>query len=372
MTRAQRSSKIVPARSPSAEETSNLLFELVPQAIVTLDDAGSISFANRAAERLLGDDQQELQGQPLELLLNVDARASWAEHLSRARRELSARRLGSAGDLCVLQKDGGLLRVELELQHVDTPDGPCTLVALTDITERLQLEDELRRSRHNFEQLAYVTSHALQEPLRMVTSFLDLLDRRYRGKLDERADRYIHFAVDGASRMQRMLQDLLAYSRVGLRADPLTTVDIESVIRAALGPLSRNLSESGAHVEIDPLPRVLGNEAQLRQLFAQLIDNGLKFCTSGPARLHVSAEAQGSWVRISVQDNGVGVDMAHADRVFGMFERLHPLGTFAGNGMGLALAKRIVEHHGGKIWLESRPGNGTTVSLTLRAAEEPS
>jgi PAS domain S-box-containing protein len=349
-----------------------LLLDMAPQALLTVDSAGHISFVNRASERLLGDDRHELQGQPFELLLNIEARPTWTEHLTHARRDLLAHRLGSAGDISLLHKDGGLLRVELDLQHVIGEDGPCTLLAVSDITERLQHEDELRRSRHNFEQLAYVTSHALQEPLRMVTSFLELLDRRYRGKLDERAGRYIHFAVDGAARMQRMLQDLVSYSRVGLRADPLSPVDIETVVRAALGPLSRNLTDSGAHVDIDPLPRVLGNEAQLRQLFGQLIDNGLKFCTSGPARVRVSAVPEGKWVRFSVQDNGLGMDMQHAERVFGMFERLHPLGTFAGNGMGLALARRIVEHHGGKIWLDSRPGSGTTVSLTLRAADEPS
>jgi light-regulated signal transduction histidine kinase (bacteriophytochrome) len=172
--------------------------------------------------------------------------------------------------------------------------------------------------------------------------------------------------------MQRMLQDLVTFSRVGLRADPLAPLDLESVIRAALGTLTRRVAELGAHVEIEPLPKVLGIEAQLRQLFAQLIENALKFCTPGPAQVRVSAVTQGKWVRVSVQDNGLGIDMQHAERVFGIFERLHPLGTYDGNGMGLALAKRIVEHHSGKIWIDSGPTGGATVSLTLLAAQAAS
>ena len=368
MTRAQRTSKVVP-RAPAAGSSASLLLHLVPHPLVTLDGAGCVSFANRAAEQLLEDDQHELLGKAFEVRLAEDTRAIWNEHLARARRDMQSRRIGSTGDVCLQRQDGRLLPVELELVHVATPEGPSTLVAISDITERLRHEDELSRSRHHFEQLAYVTSHALQEPLRMVTSFLDLLDRRYRGQLDERADRYIHFAVDGASRMQRMLHDLLIFSRAGLRADPLAPVDLEGAIRTALGPMSRSLAESGAKVDIEPLPRVLGNEAQLRQLFAQLIDNGLKFCTVGHAHVRVSATAQGKWAEVSVKDNGIGIDMQQADRVFGIFERLHPLGTYAGNGMGLALAKRIVEHHGGKIWIDSRPGEGTVVSMTLLAAE---
>ena len=369
MTRAQRTSKVVPSRSADALTSSDLLLDLAPVALLTLDDEGHITLVNRAAEQLLAEDQHALLGQPFELLLAEDARATWKDHLARSRRENLSRHLGSPGDMCVLRKEGGLLPVELELIYVTTPDGPCTLVALADITERLRHEDELRRTRHNFEQLAYVTSHALQEPLRMVTSFLELLNRRYRGQLDERADRYIHFAVDGAARMQRMLQDLLTFSRLGLRAEQLAPVDLENVIGNALSTLARNLSETGGHVEVEALPKVLGNEAQLRQLFAQVIDNAIKFCAAGPARVRVTGVPQGKWLRLSVQDNGPGIDMHQADRVFGIFERLHPLGTYAGNGMGLALAKRIVEHHGGKIWIESRPGAGTTVQMTLPVAE---
>jgi len=371
MSRAERTSNVVAVRPPGTAAAATWWLDAVPHALLSLDAAARIQYLNRAAALCFGHDQHELLGEPLERLLTGPGRGLLTEHLSRARRDPAPHRMGSSGDLCVLRPDGSSQPVELELSHVTAPDGSaCTLVSMSDIRERLQMDEELRRTRHDLEQLAYATSHELQEPLRMITSFLALLDRRYRGTLDERADRYIHFAVDGATRMQRMLHDLVTFSRVSTRAGPLLRVDTGRVVSAALGPLLRNVSASNAQVEVDELPHVLGDEPQLRQLFTQLLDNALKFHGPEPVRVRVSATREGSYVRICVQDNGQGLDMQQAERVFGLFERLHELGKYPGNGMGLALAKRIVERHAGTIWLESRPGGGTSVYFTLRAANE--
>jgi two-component system, chemotaxis family, sensor kinase Cph1 len=245
------------------------------------------------------------------------------------------------------------------------------------VTERKRYETALRersealaRSNAELEQFAYVASHDLQEPLRMVASYTQLLQRRYQGKLDEQADKYIHFAVDGAQRMQGLINDLLALSRVGTQGKPFAAVDVRAIVDRVLRWLGRAIEESGGRVEVGPLPAVMGDAGQLEQLFQNLIANALKFRRPDVAPLvQVSAERRraadgGGWV-FAVRDNGIGFEQQFAEQIFVVFQRLHTRSEYPGTGVGLAIVKKIVERHGGTIWAEGRPGEGATFHFTI-------
>jgi light-regulated signal transduction histidine kinase (bacteriophytochrome) len=223
-----------------------------------------------------------------------------------------------------------------------------------------QSQDDLARSNRDLEQFAYVASHDLQEPLRMVATYTQLLAERYRGKLDADADRYIHYAVDGALRMQKLVQDLLAFSRVGRPGLALENTDCNVALQLALENLKAAMQESGSIVEHAQLPLLMADSSQLVQVFQNLIGNAIKFRGSEPPLIRVSAELSGKeWV-LSVADNGIGIAPEHAEGVFVVFRRLHTHAEYPGNGIGLSICKKIVEQHGGRIWVESEIGHGST------------
>ena len=229
--------------------------------------------------------------------------------------------------------------------------------------------EELTRSNDELEQFAFVASHDLQEPLRMVASYTELLGRRYCGELDAKADEYIAFAVDGAKRMQQLIHDLLAYSRLGTRGDQTELRDAGPLFEQAVRALQVAIRESGARVTCDPLPTVPCDPTQLAQVFQNLIGNAVKFRREKPPRVHVHAEAkQDTWL-FSVRDNGMGIEPRFADRIFEVFQRLHGRDEYPGTGIGLAICKRIVERHGGRIWVESTLGAGSTFRFTIPRAD---
>jgi signal transduction histidine kinase len=224
---------------------------------------------------------------------------------------------------------------------------------------------ELARSNSELQHFAYIASHDLQEPLRMVTSYVQLLARRCQDKLDSDAHEFIAFAVDGAMRMQALIKALLDYSRIGTKIKPFEPTDLEAVVQTALKNLQVAVAESEAIVTYDTLPMVMGDATQLGQLFQNLIGNAIKFRGDAPPRIHISAERNGRDWYFSCRDNGIGIDPRFSERIFVIFQRLHSKEEYSGTGIGLALCKKIVERHGGRIWVESEPGKGATFRFTI-------
>jgi signal transduction histidine kinase len=230
---------------------------------------------------------------------------------------------------------------------------------------------ELARSNAELEQFAYVASHDLQEPLRMVAAYTQLLAERYRGKLDEQADKYIHYAVDGAVRMQTLIQDLLQFSRVGRNGKERTDTECKIVVEQALQNLHAAIRESDARVDLGSLPSVMANRAQLVQLFQNLIGNAIKFRGSEPPVIQVDAERQEDAWLFTITDNGIGIAPEYRQDIFTVFKRLHTRAEYPGNGIGLAICRKIIEQHGGRIWVESQPGPGSSFKFTLPMREVP-
>jgi light-regulated signal transduction histidine kinase (bacteriophytochrome) len=256
--------------------------------------------------------------------------------------------------------------------HVDAASEIVTLGQDIDVMRRRILAEaaDLQRSNSELEQFAYVASHDLQEPLRKVASFCQLLQSRYGGQLDERADQYIDFAVDGAKRMQVLINDLLAFSRVGRANHALTEVGLAAVVRAAEENLGSLVEDSGAVVEVGELPAIKGDPGLLTLLFQNLIGNAIKFRGEDTPRVRITAQAEEgeSSYTVTVADNGIGIDAEYAERIFVIFQRLHSRATYDGTGIGLAMCRKIVEHHGGRIWLASDgDGPGSTFTITLPA-----
>ena len=224
---------------------------------------------------------------------------------------------------------------------------------------------ELARSNAELQQFAFVASHDLQEPLRMVASYTQLLAKRYKGKLDADADEFVGYAVDGANRMRQLIQDLLAYSRVNAEEESFEPTSVEAIVDAALRNVQGTIEESQAMVTRDPLSTVRGNEKQLLQLFQNLLSNALKFRGEQSPCVHVSAKRHDHEWLFSVRDNGIGIDPQYADRIFIVFQRLHTIAEYPGTGIGLAICKKIVERHGGRMWVESQLGKGATFYFTI-------
>jgi signal transduction histidine kinase len=261
--------------------------------------------------------------------------------------------------------DGGVIHIRTDVTELKQHERELARRA----AEVQAYAKELERSNAELEQFAYVASHDLQEPLRMVASYCQLLQRRYKGKLDADADDFIGYAVEGATRMQRLIADLLNYSRVGRRGKPPQPLPARKLVEDALDNLRGAILEAEAQIEIGELPVVLCERTQLTQLFQNLIGNAIKFRREVPVRIRVEAAREGDFWRFTVADNGIGIQSEYLDRIFLIFQRLHERDKYPGTGIGLAIAKKVVEHHGGRIWIDSVPGQGSRFHFTLPASE---
>ena len=356
------------------------LLEAAPDAMVVVNQGGEIVLLNLQAEKQFGYRRNELLGQKVTNIIPE----GFAERLIadglRSAEDALAQQIGTGIELHGRRKDGREFPIELMLSPLGSAEGILVTAAIRDITTRKEAEahllqnvEELNRSNEELGQFAYIASHDLQEPLRMVASYTQLLSRRYKGKLDAEADEFIAFAVDGASRMQRLIQDLLAFSRVGTKGKEMVGTSSEEALTQALINLRGAIKDSGALVTHDPLPTVMADETQLIQLFQNIVGNAIKYQNPGVPKVHISAARNGEkkWV-FSVRDNGLGIDPQYFEKIFGMFQRLHKREEFAGTGIGLAICKKIVERHGGSISVESQPGQGSTFRFALAEGERRS
>ena len=340
-------------------------------AILSKSPEATIMSWNAGAERIYGYAPHEVIGKSVSLLVPDDRPDEVAQIMRQIKRGERIDRIESVR----VRKDGSHIPVSLTISpmydHEGNISGASTIGQ--DISERKNLERqletkrrELERSNAELEQFVYMASHDLQEPLRKVASFLELLSARYSGTLDRDADEFIAFAVDGARRMQVLIRDLLKLSRARRNADSFQPVETEAALEAAVVNLSKGIEEADATITHDTLPIVLGDPTQLTQLFQNLIGNAVKFRKRNvPVRIHVAATGCGDKATFEVRDNGIGIKPEYVDRIFVMFRRLHSQEQYPGTGIGLTLCKKIVENHGGEIWVESEPGMGSTFFFTV-------
>jgi PAS domain S-box-containing protein len=357
------------------------LLEAAPDAMVVVNQAGEIVLLNLQAETQFGYRRDELLGQKMSNIVPSGFPERLVADSLRSAEDALAQQIGTGIELTARRKDGSEFPIEIMLSPLKSADGVLVTAAIRDITARknseaqlLEKVRELNRSNEELQQFAYIASHDLQEPLRMVASYTALLARRYKGKLDSDADDFIAFAVDGASRMQLLIRDLLAYSRVGSKGKELVDTSSAEALQHAIQNLRGAIEGSGALVTHDALPSVMADEMQLTQLFQNLVGNAIKYRRTGVPQVHITAVPNDAnkWM-FSVQDNGLGIEPQFFEKIFGVFQRLHRREEFDGTGIGLAICKKIVERHGGTISVESTFGEGSTFyfPLTVSGAQPP-
>ncbi len=367
----------------ASEVFATSVLDQAQDAIVVCDPSGQVIRTNQAAERLsavnpllqpfgvafplrrmIGPGPGDRRRRPREAELSLFPLASTVQFL-RGMEAFLIRPDGRRLDL--LLSVGQMLDFERKLLG--------TVVTMTDITERKRAEEEqqksseeLARSNADLAQFASVVSHNLQEPLRTVTGFLQLLQKKHASQLDAEANSFVNDAMGGADRMSAMIKDLLAYSRIGAHGGELSPTDAGAALRQALDNLYESIRGAGAAITYGELPTVRADPSQLTQLFQNLLGNAMKFHGEAPPKIHVDACREGDFWRFSVRDNGIGIDPQFRDQIFDLFRRLHTRSRYPGTGVGLAICKRIVERHGGRIWVESQPGQGATFNFTLPSA----
>jgi PAS domain S-box-containing protein len=349
----------------TANAYNRSLIEASLDPLVTISAEGKITDVNTATQRVTGSSRSELIGTDFAYYFTDTEKARIGyEQVFRG---------GSVTnyELAVRHKGGGVTPVMYNASVYRDESGEVkgVFAAARDVSDRKRAEEELIRSNEELQQFAYVASHDLQEPLRNVASCLQMLEKKYKNKLDSTADEYIHHAVDSSVRMKALILDLLAYSRIGTERTPPQPIDCEQILDQTARNLRAVVADAGAVITHDPLPTIPADETQLLQVFQNLIGNAVKFRRDEPPQIHVSAvKNENEWI-FSFKDNGIGMESRHLDRIFVIFQRLHKRSRYDGTGMGLAIVKKVVERHNGRVWVESEPGKGTTFYFTIPAGE---
>lgn len=364
-----------------SEEKYRELVENANSSIVKMDKNGNITFFNEFAEKFFGFSKEEIIGKNVVGTIVPDTESSGRNLKKLVYEILKNPEAYHCHENENITKENKRVWVSWANRSIYNEKGELTgvLSVGTDITERKQIEKdrenliiELERSNDELRQFAYITSHDLQEPLRTIASFTQLLERRYKGQLDKDADEYIEFIVEGSKRMKEMIQGLLEYSKIGKTEKGMKPVKTENILEKVISNLITSIEENNATITHDPLPEVVGDENQLIRLFQNLIGNALKFRKKDvPPKIHISAvlDENNNYI-FSIADNGIGMDLKFKDRIFEVFKRLHTIDQFEGTGIGLAISKRIIEKHGGKIWVESKHGMGSVFYFTLKSAKK--
>ncbi|OGI08936.1 MAG: hypothetical protein A3F80_03925 [Candidatus Melainabacteria bacterium RIFCSPLOWO2_12_FULL_35_11] len=350
----------------------DILAEAALNAMLVVNKEGTITLANPTAEVLFGYKKGELTGQKIEVLVPECFRAAHVEQRDSFFADPKIRSLGAGRDLFGCKKDGTEVPIEIGLNPIKTAEEIFVLASVIDITERKKIEQKLKDSAKEIaflngqlEQYAYITSHDLKEPLRAMYSYAALLEKKYKEKLDKNADDYINFIVGGAKRMESLINDLLEYTHIGSKRKPLTKTDCNKLLETVLKNLKVVISENNAKVACDSLPEIFTDENQISVLFQNLIVNAIKFTKHGSPEINISCKQEGSDWLFAIKDNGIGIPKEQKERIFQIFQRLHTKEEYEGTGIGLAICKKIVDLHGGKIWVESEEGKGSTFYFTL-------
>jgi PAS domain S-box-containing protein len=358
-----------------ASSLISAIVESSDDAIISKDLNGIIRSWNRGAERLFGYTSDEVVGKPITIVIPADRIGEEPEILSRLQRGERVDHFETIRK----RKDGALLNISLTISPVKDAQGKIVGASKVarDITERKRQEQALQaanaalsRSNADLQQFAYSASHDLQEPLRMVATYSELLKREFGGQLGANGDEYIGYAIEGALRMEQLLRDLRAYMLASSAGqEPTEDVDADEALNKALAALEAAITDSGASIARTALPRVRMHEFQLEQIFQNLLGNAIRYRSGAPLRIYIAAERQGKDWLFSVRDNGMGIDPQYKEQVFEIFKRLHSAAEYPGTGMGLAICQRIVERAGGRIWVESELDRGSTFFFTVPARE---
>ncbi|MBO9567011.1 MAG: PAS domain S-box protein [Niastella sp.] len=366
-----------------AEHKFRIFLERAPDGIIVVDEAGDIQLVNAQTVKLFGYGRDEMIGKRIEMLI-----PQRYEKMHPFRRfslfdTSQSTQMAEGFEMFAIRKDGREFPIEMSLSPMETDEGMMLTASIRDVSEKKQLEkviretnitlerkvrqrtEELERKNKELEQFAYVASHDLQEPLRTTSSFVDLLRKQYKGKLDENADKYLDYIVQSSDRMKILIKDLLDYSRLG-REKEKRQIDCNAIVEQVKADLNKVIRESQAELRSGKLPLLDAFPTELKLLFQNLVSNSIKFCRPGiPPVVEISAKrADGGW-EFAFKDNGIGIEPQYLERIFVIFQRLHNRTDYEGSGIGLAHCKKIVELHGGTIWVESEPGVGSTFYFTI-------
>ena len=370
-TRAFEELRLSDAALAHSEARLRAILQSAMDAIITIDERQNIVLFNHAAESMFLCPCAQAMGGPLARFLPERFRAAHAGHVrSFGSRVTSSRRMGEGRTVTGLRSNGEEFPVDASISRVTEDGNRFYTVILRDITERVRAVEALQRSNQDLQRFAYVASHDLKTPLRAISGFVELLQRNYGAQLDSKAREWIDRAASGARRLDGLIDDLLSYSKLDAAEKPFMPIDCGAALNDALALLEAVVRDTGARITADPLPTVRGDRPQLVQLFHNLIGNAIKYHGDQPPRVHVAAARRsGEWL-FSVTDNGIGIEARHHERIFDIFHRLHTQQAYPGTGIGLAICRRLVHRHGGRIWVESRPGAGSTFFFTIPDTQE--